>query len=343
MHRARSLCFSPFWLLPTLGHAQIGSVTAAPVTANRPIGGITGTRGQLPWVLTTMAPILAPCVQPTTTPRVFTRCYDTHSSIHAHWAAYRLARSSSGFTALALTSQLALDPVKLNTEVAYMQYPYAAAWFLRLAVDYEQWATMAGAPDRLRLRTVGDRMAGWLQTYYSTWPINPYSVEYDNPAWALYQLHAYATFTGNSVLATQVQATIATAFVRPITNRTLLSDLNVAEFFSVVGNWYYVIAKTQPPATVQSFLAMQPAIPQSHLAVSGTSGVHAYGMIWSRAWAFRVMAQVALSSSDRLRFAQAAYDHVQTGMARHPQLTGNFANYDHWVPQFAVYAITEGL
>ena len=331
------------WTLPTFVGAQIGPVAATPVTATRPSSGLGGTRGQLPWVLTTMAPIIAPCVQPTTTARVFTRCYDTHSSIHAHWAAYRLARSSSGFTALALTSQLALDPVKLNTEVGFMQYPYAAAWFLRLAIDYEQWATMAGATDRLRLRTVGDRMAGWLQTYYTTGTIDPYAIEYANPAWALYQLHAYATFTGNTTLASQVQALIATAFVRPITNRTLLADINVPEFFSVVGNWYYVIAKTQPPATVQSFLAMQPAIPQSHLAVSGTSGVHAYGMIWSRAWAFRVMAQIAPSAQDRLRLAQAAHDHVQTGMARHPQLAGNFSSYDHWVPQFAVYAVTEGL
>ncbi|MCA8954731.1 MAG: DUF2891 family protein [Planctomycetes bacterium] len=297
----------------------------------------------LPRVLAEMAPMLAPCVQPTTTSRVFTRCHDTHSSIHAHWAAYRIALQEPRYADLAFTSWLALEPAKLNTEVISMQYPYAAAWFLRLAIDFEKWALAYGAPDPFRLRPVGDRMAAWLKSYYDTNGVNPYLGEYANPAWALCQLHAYASFSGDTALAGKVQQMVATAFVVRVNGISFGSELSSPAFFSVFGNWIYVVAHTQPAATLQQFLNLQAAILDAHLAVSNVTSVHSYGLIWSRAWALRSLATHAVSAHDRARFHRAALEHERVGLVRHTQLKGNFANYDHWVPQFAVYAATEGL
>ena len=57
-------------------------------------------------------------------------------------------------------------------------------------------------------------------------------------------------------------------------------------------------------------------------------------------WTLLALAELAPNAADRLRFRNAAEVHQSIGMERHHRLKGNFPNYDHWVPQFAVYAMT---
>jgi hypothetical protein len=77
--------------------------------------------------------------------------------------------------------------------------------------------------------------------------------------------------------------------------------------------------------------------------VNDIPAVHSYGLGWSRTWALQVMARCAESSANRRRFWRSAREHMRVGMLRHEQLVGNFAAYDHWVPQFMVYGATAGL
>ena len=43
----------------------------------------------------------------------------------------------------------------------------------------------------------------------------------------------------------------------------------------------------------------------------------------------------------RDRFDQAYLKHVNAGMVEHEKAKDDYRNYGHWVPQFAVYALTE--
>lgn len=90
-------------------------------------------------MLREMADSIAPCVE-VHPAGVFGACYDTHSSIHAHWAAFRLARELPSARSLAETSRDTLAFGKVSAAQGTMQYPYAAAWFLRLAMEFETWS-----------------------------------------------------------------------------------------------------------------------------------------------------------------------------------------------------------
>ena len=295
-------------------------------------------------ILEEMEKMITPCVQPTTTPRVFTLCLDTHSSIHAHWAAYRIARVFPDLDDAALTSEVALEANKLAIEVPFITYHYAAAWFLRLAIDFELWSIEAGRPDPFRLRPVADQMAAYLTSTVVQAPaIVPTVGEYGNQAWMLYQLHSYYELVGNAFQLGRTEKKIRTGFGQKITNASFGDDITSTEFFSIYGNWNYVFVKTQAQTIADAFLMLQNPIPLAHLDVPLSPAIHANGMVWSRIWALRAMSAATPDPIDRDRFARAAALHVENGWTKHQVLKGDFFGYDHWVPQFAVYAVTEGL
>jgi hypothetical protein len=295
-------------------------------------------------VLDEMAPIIRPCVQPTNGPRAFVRCFDTHSSVHAHWAAFRIARHMPTWNAMAFESDAALEPAKVALEVAqHVNYPYAEAWFLLLALDYELWAEREGLPDPYRLRPSANLVADRMLARYQVTPPDPRTSEYDNSSWHLLQMHRWYERVGDSAARVQIDSWIGQLFLGPIQQPTLRRDVNQPFFFfSIHGNWAHLVLETQDAPVVQQFVADQGPYPNRHIVPNPLNAfVHSYGMGWSRAWALRSMARNASSPADRLRFWRAAEAHITMGMHRHVTLQGNFATYDHWVPQFAVYAVTE--
>ena len=56
--------------------------------------------------------------------------------------------------------------------------------------------------------------------------------------------------------------------------------------------------------------------------------------------AFAAVARGTQDPMIRDRFLEAWRAHVQVGMRVHEQARGDYDAYDHWVPQFAVYALT---
>lgn len=295
-------------------------------------------------VLAEMAPIIEPCVQPTQTQRVFTLCYDLHSSIHAHWAAYRLARAQPSLGSLAMDSEQALEFAKVQADQPFITYPYAQAWFLLLCVEFETWGIENGRPDPQRLRPVGADIAADLLTGYQLVPPDPRTHEYGNSSWHLLQLHRWYKKVGDVAGQAAVDDMIQQHFIVPIGFPTLRRDIiNPFEFFSVHGNWVHLVLETQDQATIDSFLAMQSAHPDHHLLVPGVVSVHSLGLTWSRIWALIGLAKHAADPADRSRFRRSAALHVEVAMQRHAIHSGSFFAYDHWIPQFAVYAMTPGL
>ncbi len=330
-------------MLATIRNVMIAALTAltAPVvlTANAQAQWSTES------VLMEMAPLIQPCVQPTGGPRVFTRCFDTHSAVHAHWAAYRIARFLPAFNQLALDSELALQTDKIRLEVAnHVDYPYAEAWFLLLAMEYERWATEQSRPEPLRLRVFGDAIAARLLDQYEQTAPNPRTPEYSNASWHVLQLHRWYEETGDTARRARVDTLVHQNFLGPITSPTLRHNIvQPNQFFSIHGNWAHLVLETQDAAIVRQFVQDQGSYPIGHILPNPITGfAHSYGMGWSRAWALRSMARNALNPIDRFNYWRAANAHIQVGMERHMMLSGQFAAYSHWVPQFAVYAVTDG-
>jgi len=300
---------------------------------------------ELDELLEEMAPSVEDCVQPTAGPGVFTLCWDLHSSIHAHWAAYRLARANPALDYLATTSHTALEywKVRLHWQTG-MDYVYAKAWFLLLALEYEKWCLETGARDPLRLAPIATDVADSLLVHYQGSPPHPNVQEYNNPSWVILQMHRWFEYRADAAGLAETRQLIDDHFM--ISSPALFFgwDVNTNQgFFSVYANWIHLIVETQPFDTAQAWLQLQYDPPDAHLAVTPASTPHSYGLIWSRVWGLRSLARIALTPGDRQRFWRASEQHVGVGMDRHAQLSQNFFAYGHWVPQFVSYAVTEGM
>jgi hypothetical protein len=282
---------------------------------------------------------------------IFHGCIDWHSAVHGHFALLRISRAT-GDRRFAELAERALDPQKLEREATtlrqnrYFEMPYGRAWFLRLAIEH------ARTTGNERLRKMADEVALSLLDFYREYPPTPFSREYSNASWALAQLAAYFRFTGDSTSHALVETLVRQRFMGP--GGSFAGDASTPEFFSEFGNWLYLVAEVEDADTLAAFLNSHPVsdaalrpveklLPHPH-APSAVFHVaaHHLGMNWSRAWALRRLSLVA-PEPERQRFHDAFLAHVQVGIRDHLKYAGDFHSYGHWVPQFAVYALTEDL
>jgi len=279
---------------------------------------------------------------------VFHGCYDWHSAVHGHWAILRLARVTDGQSerAQVIVDALTPDGIKLEAEAlrkdSKFEMPYGRAWFLRLAIEYELWAVAEDQPDVGRLRSMADALAASLVEYYRDRVPSPETREYANDAWALVQLHEYLTHRQQRELRVPVETLISTHFLRGGTTMSFTQDHKSPDFFSRFGNWAYLIAKTQEVAVVEDFLRQHPLADDDLRPVDPLlRPAHHLGVNWSRVWALRALARKCGDENQRERLDAASRRHIETAWKHHQAHVGNYDSYDHWVPQFAVYALTE--
>lgn len=299
-------------------------------------------------LLSQMADIIASSVvRRDTTHAVFHGCYDWHSAVHGHWALLRIARVTGGHDERARIVEKSLSLEGLAREAALLrekprfEMPYGRAWFLRLAIEFELWATDVKLGDPQRLRSMADEVARSMLDVYNVQRPSPLSREYGNASWALTQLHAYARHSDDTALRTRTDALIRQYMLEPDTAPSPKVDAANPDFFSTFGNWAYLIVKTQDAAAVAEFFRAHP-LPENEIRpVRLLPRAHHLGMTWSRAWALRALSRSAGDQAARRRFDRAFLEHVQTGIQQHAAHAGSYGAYDHWVPQFAVYAITE--
>jgi hypothetical protein len=289
-----------------------------------------------------LEPRIAGCIgRKDTAHPLFHGCIDWHSAVHGHWALFRIARATGTNTAFTRQAERALDDRRLSLESADLarrlefENPYGRAWFLRLAIDFEKWASKT-EPRPARLRAMADLVGKSILQYFSQRPITPASHEYQNASWAFYQLHAYYDFVGDSAGRATVESIIESHFLGDKPALTLGQDKN--EFFSLYGNWVYLVAKTMSSAVLTDFLSVHP-VDSAALAPISVTSAHSMGLNWSRAWTFSALFRKTADSS----FSSAFQSHVARGMQDHLRYRDDYYAYGHWVPQFAVYALSESL
>ena len=279
---------------------------------------------------------------------VFHGCYDWHSAVHGHWAILRIANATGRHGEPAQAVADSLEPQKLTLEVEYLrkhpkfELPYGRAWLLRLAIEYETWAAGDDRRDAKRLQAIADECATSLLTSYRDRAPSPTTREYSNDSWALVQLHAYFSRRKQPEALASVEQLITKHFVSSEAPISFAQDHAAPDFFSRYGNLSYLLARTQEAAVVDTFVRRHPLGDDDLRAVDPLlPQAHHLGVNWSRAWALRALARQCTDESQRRRFEAAYLQHVATGWTHHEKYSANYGAYDHWVPQFAVYALTE--
>jgi hypothetical protein len=294
-------------------------------------------------------PIVAGLHRSDTDAPVFRGSIDWHSSVHAHWALLRIARVTGRHAEAAALADRSLSPKGLAAERIYLaerpafEMPYGRAWFLRLAIEHDRWSRASNGKDPERLRPLARTMAASLREHLASLPKpTPATPEYANPCWALAQLAAWYAFLGDDAGVAWVRDHVAQRYLRSAAEVSFADDAGRPEFFSRFGNWAYVIARTQDAAALATFLAQRPVADAALAPVVPDGKVaHAFGMNWSRAWDLGTLARCG-PERDRPRFRGAFEAHVAAGTKDHDRFAGDVWAYDHWVPQFAVYALTDG-
>lgn len=280
---------------------------------------------------------------------VFHGCVDWHSAVHGHWALLRIARVAGAHADEAAAADRSMTAEGIAQEAADLErrpafeMPYGRTWFLRLAVEHERWSLATGGKDPQRLRAMADAVARSLRDLYERRAPDPATREYANDAWVLVQLHDYFRHRGDESGLRRVGELVHKHFLGDAPALRFGADAETPEFFSRFGNWAYLVANTRDADTLGKFLDAR-RIGDEELRPIETPRPQAHhaGMNWSRAWALRALSRACAREADRRRFDRAFLEHVRVGLRQFEGQAKDDLKFGHWVPQFAVYALTEG-
>lgn len=237
---------------------------------------------------------------------------------------------------------------ELRAEPTY-EMPYGRAWLLRLVTEHEEWHRERHDERSSRLRALGDMTAASLVADFDRAAPDPRIGDYRNGSWPMAQLVAYARATGDRTLEAKVLGFVSSRFAEQPLTWAETTDADPSAFFSSYWSWVYVIA-TSYDADKTLALVAAADIPDEALTPLPDPGVasdvHHLGINWSRSWAIKALARHAIKKlgathATSKRLVAAYHAHVLAGRERHFRYRGNYYAYDHWVPQFAVYAITD--
>jgi hypothetical protein len=279
---------------------------------------------------------------------VFHGCIDWHSSVHGHWALLRIARVTGEHAAQAQWVVAALGPQEIASEAEFLrrhpgfEMPYGRAWFLRLAIEYESWLREHQQADANVLGDMPNEVASSLVDFCKSRIPTPDSREYDNDAWALAQLHAFYIHRQDEARLQEISNLIDKHFLTVESPIRFALDHQRPDFFSCFGNWAYLVATSQSTKNADAFWRTHAPSEAELRPVQPIPGrAHHLGINWSRAWALRAASRAISDPLERARLDAAYLEHVEAGWATHQRCKDDYGSYGHWVPQFAVYAMTE--
>jgi len=297
---------------------------------------------------------------------LFHGCFDWHSAVHGHWALLRMdlcgseryhesvRKYSKRFTSNKITSV-----IKELRESPKFELPYGRAWLLKLVIEHEKWAERYQVKIPENWRQLGETTADSLIEYYieddSMRPPDILSNQYKNDCFSVVQIYDYYQHTGDQEKQATLSDHISKFFVEDIPFIDPELDNDPRAFLSPFWSWIYLLAKTQLDEKLFELVeiseisddSLTPLLPQE--IVPGR--VHHLGMNWSRAWAIKCLTKRLLYKSSYVeKLVDSYHAHIKQGLSvhrkfakDHPDIVEKEAYYAyyHWVPQFAVYAITD--
>ena len=279
---------------------------------------------------------------------LFKGCYDWHSCVHGFWAIFRISlflqlAISEQHQALHLYDIINDDSVRgefsLISQNPDFEFPYGRAWILRLSIDYHIWCVNHNKEPNKSFKEMTDFVAKDLLERVITDKKEEvlYSEdEYGNIPWTCIQLFEYNKYFNSDEKAEEVSIFVEKNFLKKV-EITFKSDLNSEGFFSLSGLLILCINKTLSVEKRKEFLKLNPDFLDNLDVVDIGGKVHQLGLNWSRAWGLKSCVK-----------EENFWEHVKVGMDVHNLIQkekkfGEYSSYyayDHWVPQFIVYALT---
>jgi hypothetical protein len=266
---------------------------------------------------------------------VFRGCIDWHSSVHGHWALLRAYRVTQ--------DKELLDIVKksLNQEAMVREYnflksnpafemPYGRSWFLKLMIEYEM------ITGETTYRFISDYVAQSLMSFLSTRNYDPSKGEYDNESWAYRNLLEYYRHTKD---VQQVAAIKAKIKITNLPEVKFADDFLDPGFFSKWGNLAHLLSLTMGKEEFKRWIKLNDLTEKDLQPVESYRSVHHLGINYSRAWALWSIYSVTKQDA----FFKAYLAHIEKGILLHEKYKDDYHSYGHWIPQFAIYAITSSL
>ena len=261
---------------------------------------------------------------------IFCGCYDWHSAVHSHWALMRLRHEVTDVTSTLdrrLTSLAAAAELAFLTARPDFEIPYGLAWLLALGAEARGTPWSAPLADLERLAR--DRMVAWARTL----PAPVRSGEHGQSAFAL--ALALDWSRGHDLAAT-------VAFERAAelhADRADVAEPGPHDFLSPSLAAAWLISRVRSPDSFAAWLELPALQPVQTVDRADGKLVHWDGLNLSRAWMLAAIVR-ALPDDDPRRpvLAASAQDHLAAGLAGLDDMT--FAG-SHWLPSFAIYALTQ--
>ena len=261
---------------------------------------------------------------------VFHGSWDWHSAAHGHWALLESAHLMDDEESLEWVLQR-LHGKEMKEEFQYLQQnpdfemPYGRAWLLRLILRLEE---LMGNTDH---RDATQKVALGLREWLSSSEMKPSIPEYKNPSWALLQLHAWATHSGDQGTIDWINEVTEKYFTG--NDLDLELDTKKGEFFSLWSLQALLIFSVLGPERLKNWLDSQKI--DDVQVVKELLSDHHLSINASRAWGFHAL----YSATGDEKWQSAYVEHVRAAMELHSEWKDNRSAYSHWVPQFTLYAI----
>lgn len=300
---------------------------------------------------------------------LFHGCYDWHSSVHGHWALFRMDLAGSGMyhdevvrASRRFTEERISSVIDELEQAPRFEMPYGRAWLLKLVVEYEKWVKVNHTPLPGNWRHLGDSTAASLITFYlggsPRRTPDILSNQYGNDSFAIVQLYDYFKHRGDGKKVAATQGYISECFVDGDLHFDPGLDGDPRAFLSPFWSWVYFLAKTQSDEILRGLVDVD-EIGEDRLRPMARQEiargrVHHLGMNWSRAWVIKSLVRRMLSWDLRRypekRFVDSYHAHIEEGLRAHEDYAQAHPNveeeeayysYYHWVPQFGIYAITD--
>lgn len=297
---------------------------------------------------------------------LFHGCFDWHSAVHGYWALFRMDNCGSGRyhdkvrdISLRFTYDKVSSVISELKESPQFELPYGRAWLLKLIVEYEIWVKKYQINLPKIWRELGETTADSLFQYYQGDGLirspNILSNQYNNDCFSVVQLFNYYQHTNNQNKKAALGDYVCKFFVEEAPTINLELDKEPRAFFSPFWSWIYLLAKTQPDEKFLKLVkvsnisedSLQPLPPQE----ISQRQVHHLGINWSRAWAIKSLARRLQDSNFNAEKIVESYKaHIEQGLEIHKKFAKEhpvidekeaYYSYYHWVPQFAIYAITD--
>lgn len=288
---------------------------------------------------------------------VFYGCLDWHSAVHNHWLVARLLQLfPDGAFAVAGHDRLerGITGTAVAGECDYLsapgregfERPYGWAWLLALDAELAAWPVQRRILSPL-VDLIVARFADWLAAL--PYPVR--SGEHPNTAFALGLAADWCVATGNEDLRGRIRRDAVRLFGAD-REASFAFEPSGHDFLSPVLCEADLMARLMPRDEYVGWLArFLPAIPVDDgptwlepARVPDSEDyklAHLAGLNLSRSWMLRGMAEALPAGDPRKPALEAAHAaHVEAGLA-----TALRADYgaSHWLPTFAVYALTGGI